>query len=357
MKKTKQYYKIHIDPEDILTEEELHEQVYGNRKLTPFENIGLELSYGYFNYWLVLIIVIISLITGILIGSFDASRRFNLPVSEVLSLNPAKSELAISSVDYSRESACTDIQDLDDERLSDKINLDGFSGTINLYYGDVQIGDTIEGSYSPYINRDNQYVDTNLDDSTMSDRLGDSKKNEDDVNYETTQLVDDSQSNDIDNHDSNIVDNSESYPQKIDDVQKNSSDTTINKTDNTYNDHEKQIVLNINKVSSLDDTTPESYSDTEDLLTVGASDQDIKDNTIINEELPLTRPSELDEHPSDECIIGASSVLNDNFDGNTSDESDNINDIPLWCEVFKNLFYVLIILVIILWCRKHYKKI
>lgn len=345
MKNKKQYYnyKMHIDPNEIMTEEQLHKELYGERSLTPFENIGLELSYGYFNSWLVLIITIITLIVGVLIGSLDASRRFNLPLSEVLSLSPAKSELAIDSVDYSRENTLSDDISETGNTFPEKINLDGFNGTVNVYYGNVQIGDIIEGSYSSYLNKDNQYVDIIPDDFTDVDNHDTSKKSENNTDYETIDSLQESSL--IKKDDSTIINNPN------EEIQDYIEPYSILNEDITYNGHNRQIILNIDKVSNYD-TTPESCSDNK-IITIGASDQGAEDNTEVSGKSLVTRPSELDGHEADECIIGSSSEELEELNDVSLSPSDNLVVVPLWYEVLRDLLYVSIIIIVIMWLKKH----
>ena len=57
-KNKKQYYKIKIDPNKVMTERDVRETLYGQVPKSPFEILGYELSYGYFNKYVVLIISI-----------------------------------------------------------------------------------------------------------------------------------------------------------------------------------------------------------------------------------------------------------------------------------------------------------
>jgi len=319
--KRKQYYKIHIDPEDVLTEDELREQVYGQRKLTPFECIGVELSHGYFNAWLVLIITLISLLFGILIGSLDASRRFDIPISEVLSLSLSKSDLRVVPVDNSGQQSDTDDVSTNTEPITEKLNLDGFNGTINVYYDQVHIGDVIEGSYSDNTSKDNQYI--NVDPTVSS----------------TSQLGKANDNDDTKVNDSEIVTTPILYPRK-------SNDST------TYS-RETNLTLNIDK-TSYNDKLPEDDSDNSEQNIINASGQDTEDNVTIGESLPITRPSELDNCEPDDCVIGDSSQLLDN---DVSSNPSNSDRSPLWYEVVCNLFYASFIIFLLIFINKKKKQI
>lgn len=331
-KNEKQYYKVHINPDDVMSEEEVHEYLYGNTKKSLLEKISIELSYGYFNYWVVIIIVLISLIGGILIGSLDASRRFNLPLSEVLSLNPAKSELALGAVDYSSQ-VNNDSKDSQNYILPDRVNLDGFSGTINVYYDQVHLGDTYEGSYNDNTSKDNQYINLKTENPSVKDEEPSSEITEDNKSKTPkngSQLDETTYMNDYDTPISQSINN-------------------IDNTSNTKS-NDSSVIINIDKVSSKD-TDPDNKSDIERNLTVGASDQDTEDNTDVEEPLLVTRPSKLEEQVPDECVIGDSSGL-------LKEDSSNFNGtggFPLWCE---GILYFLVsatftVMICIYFKKKH----
>lgn len=312
-KNEKQYYKVHINPDEVMSEQEVHEYLYGNTKKSVFEKISVELSYGYFNYWLVLIIVFLTLIGGILIGSLDASRRFNLPLSEVLSLNPAKSELALGTVDYSSRDTKDDTSSSQSSILPKEFNLDGFNGTINVYYDQVHLGDVYEGSYNDNTSKDNQYINLKTNDS-VDDNCKDSAPSSttDELTYtpvEGGQLDDSTSDETNDTSDSQSVDKSS------------------NISNSNSKSHISTVIVNIDKVSS-NYTEPDKQSDNESQLTIGASNQDTEDNTDVSEQLLDTRPSELKDYEPNECVIGDSSGLINEDSSNLIDSGGS----PLWYE-------------------------
>jgi hypothetical protein len=298
-KKKQQIYNIKIDSDKVMTEQELREYLYGEAPTSPLEVIGYELSAGYFSAWLVVIISIIALLIGLFIGGFDCARRFSLPVSEVFSLSLSKSDYAYSPmtghIEYGYNNSTTTGYNITDNHNDDTvtgldslipegINVDG--ATINIYQGDVYIGDTYDDAVYNYENRDNQYIsatDNSGNSSTPSvqnpdnDESSSVSESSDTENLDIVEnkndteldsdVVDDSQIDDNDGIEINIEN------QDVSDDQLDKSDNSDIIQDNSYTHANGPIVFNITK-SSSDDGNPKKEKDDTNIDIQDSKDDD-----------------------------------------------------------------------------------
>ena len=341
-KNKKQYYKIKIDPNKVMTERDVRETLYGQVPKSPFEILGYELSYGYFNKYMVLIISIICILLGLFIGGLDFSRRFCLPASEVFSLTLSKSEYAYSPVEgrivYANEDSydkSCDVNDIYD--LPEGFNFDG--ATVNIYQGDVYIGDTYEGNYSHYENKDNQNINVHTSQSSESNDKGMSNEFQDEDYSETIPLdVDDVDVLPEESNDELLIDSDTIYPNeseynlssKGDYITFDSPTLYISKNTEYLEEDSKGDNKEMSEISDQGGEESGNYSN--------------EINTSINEPIDGISGSEV-------VTIGDSSRVEDvvNTDSNTGGLS------PLYREIVINLFWVVIIICIMVYIKKHRK--
>lgn len=342
-KNKKQYYKIKIDPNKVMTERDVRETLYGQVPKSPFEILGYELSYGYFNKYVVLIISILCIMLGLLIGGLDFSRRFCLPASEVFSLTLSKSEYAYSPVEGRIVYANDDSYENSDYvhtvyGLPEGFNFDG--ATVNIYQGDVYIGDTYEGEYNHYENKDNQNIDVHADQSSEINREGMSNEFQD-MDYNETIPSDDNNSVD------QIPEESEDEVVIESDMNEPNRDR-YNISSEEDNVNFDSPILYISKYTEGIET--DSEGDNEKMSEI--SDQGVEENdnysngTSTNIDEPINDTGEVEV-----ITIGDSSQVEDVGISNSNTGGFS----PLHREIIINLFWVIVVIGIMIYIKKRGK--